>query len=150
MVGSCLRRRVRHVRDRKSTRLNSSHTVIYTLSYTTLFRSRTSLPRGLDVGLVAVAREDHDRDGGIMLAEAREACEPVELRHPHVEQDDVGIRLTHGGDDAAADRDLGHDLEILRGCERAPHRRQHEPVVVGHEYSKSAQTPQSFPWSRSR
>src|SRR5882672_8934839 len=25
--------------DRKSTRLNSSHTVIYTLSYTTLFRS---------------------------------------------------------------------------------------------------------------
>src|SRR5947207_600791 len=29
--------------DRKSTRLNSSHTVIYTLSYTTLFRSLTSL-----------------------------------------------------------------------------------------------------------
>src|SRR5476649_1650821 len=26
--------------DRKSTRLNSSHTVIYTLSYTTLFRSK--------------------------------------------------------------------------------------------------------------
>src|SRR5476649_2151552 len=28
--------------DRKSTRLNSSHTVIYTLSYTTLFRSQVA------------------------------------------------------------------------------------------------------------
>src|SRR5476649_2469434 len=39
-------------RDRKSTRLNSSHTVIYTLSHTTLFRSpdrsrqRHEVPRG--------------------------------------------------------------------------------------------------------
>src|SRR5476649_1039938 len=31
--------------DRKSTRLNSSHTVIYTLSYTTLFRSASSKSR---------------------------------------------------------------------------------------------------------
>src|SRR5476649_116138 len=34
-------------RDRKSTRLNSSHTVIYTLSYTTLFRSTSSSSTGL-------------------------------------------------------------------------------------------------------
>src|SRR5882672_3895993 len=37
--------------DRKSTRLNSSHTVIYTLPYTTLFRS---LPRSLETFLVHV------------------------------------------------------------------------------------------------
>ena len=30
-----------------------------------------------------------------MLAEARETREAVELRHPHVEEHDVGIRLAH-------------------------------------------------------
>ena len=67
-----------------------------------------------------------------MLAEAGEACEPVQLRHPHVENDEVWIRLANGREDAATDRDLGHDLEILRVCECAPDRHQHEPVVVGH------------------
>ena len=61
---------------------------------------------------------------------------------------DIGIRLAHDREDAAADRDLGHDLEILRIRERAPNRRQHEPVVVSNEYSKSAQPPQSFPSSQ--
>src|SRR5215204_4612612 len=38
--------------DRKSTRLNSSHTVIYTLSYTTLFRSIVQGPDHPNVGIV--------------------------------------------------------------------------------------------------
>src|ERR671916_625087 len=35
--------------DRKSTRLNSSHTEIYTFPYTTLFRSQTVLIGGLEL-----------------------------------------------------------------------------------------------------
>src|SRR5882672_9200655 len=67
---------VKTMRDRKSTRLNSSHTVIYTLSLQTLFRSRylhpparVNLPgawqaepvhAGLGI-VLHVRREDHAR-----------------------------------------------------------------------------------------
>ena len=80
-----------------------------------------------------------------MLAEPLEATETVELGHPHVEQHDVRLRLPHGRNDVAADRDLAHDLEVLRVCERAANRGQHEPMVVRNEYSKSVQPPPPFP-----
>src|SRR5882672_6942483 len=46
--------------DRKSTRLNSSHTVIYTLSYTTLFRSQSS---ALSLSGCLVQNQGDRRDG---------------------------------------------------------------------------------------
>src|SRR5476649_1924338 len=57
--------------DRKSTRLNSSHTVIYTLSYTTLFRSQ--LPSevitkpGLENAIAAVATSGGSTNGVLHL-----------------------------------------------------------------------------------
>ena len=108
---------------------------------------RTRLTRGLDLRLVAVAREDHDRDLRILLAEPLQAGEAVELGHPQVEQHDVRLRLANRRNDLAADRDLADDLEILRVRESAPDRGQHEPMVVRYEYSKCVQPPQSLLWA---
>src|SRR5476649_600428 len=49
--------------DRKSTRLNSSHTEIYTLSYTTLFRSRDRrVPRHRHVPVLLLLGNDVGAD----------------------------------------------------------------------------------------
>src|SRR5476649_1184214 len=58
--------------DRKSTRLNSSHTVIYTLSYTTLFRSVSEVEILFDQedGHVAAAAQKRD-DAADVLDDAR-------------------------------------------------------------------------------
>ena len=72
----------------------------------------------------------------MLLAETREAREAVELGHPEVEQDDVGLRFADGRNNLAADQDLAHDLEVRRLVERAPDRRLHQAVVVRDEYAE--------------
>src|SRR5882672_2476355 len=55
--------------DRKSTRLNSSHTVIYTLSYTTLFRS---------VGIAVAAHQRELPRPDLAAEPARHGAQPLQ------------------------------------------------------------------------
>ena len=69
-----------------------------------------------------------------MLGEAAGRLDPVELRHPHVHQDDVGQQPQRLVDAGAAVVGLADDLDVLLGVE---HRRQaaaDQRLVVDHQH----------------
>ena len=60
-----------------------------------------------------------------------QAREPVHVRHPDVEQHELGLRPAHEREDLRPGLRLADDLEVAVRLERAPDAVEDEPVVVG-------------------
>ena len=64
-----------------------------------------------------------------------QAGQPVHLRHPDVEDDQVRPRPLDDREDVGAVEGLADDLEAAVGFERVVDSGQHEPVVVCNDYA---------------
>ena len=53
------------------------------------------------------------------------------MRHPHVEQDEIGVRLAHEWEHLRPGLRLSDDLEATVGLERTLDPVEDEPMVVG-------------------
>ena len=59
---------------------------------------RTEIERSHHIGAVMIAGKDHDRDGGVAVAQLSEDLEPVAVRQSEVEQNERQVRVR--GDEA--------------------------------------------------
>ncbi len=91
---------------------------------------RLELARPGDRGGVEEGREDHDPHLGEPPPELLQADEPVHLRHPDVEQDDVGVGLRDDRQHLGAVDGLADDDDVLVGREVLAQREEDESMIV--------------------
>ena len=90
----------------------------------------TAAQRRLDELLRGRGGEHHHLHLRIALVDLVQACEPVHVRHPHVQQHEIGRRARDDRQHLGAVLGLAHDLEAAVGLERPANAVQHQPVII--------------------
>src|SRR5687767_3708744 len=78
----------------------------------------------------------------MLLPNPVEACQPVHLRHPDIEKNEVGIRSPDHWQDLTAAGRLAHDLHVVCLLEHESSRLEYQPMVIGDQNSKEPHLPQ--------
>ena len=87
----------------------------------------------LDVEVVLVGRDDEDAGGGGLAADVARGVEAVEVRHGHVEGDDIGLEFGRFLGAFASVGRLTDDGDVIFAFEDHDKRFAHHAVIVNNE-----------------
>src|SRR3954447_6008580 len=92
--------------------------------------ARARPPRPVDVLVEIGRRQDQDAALRVGGQDPARGLEPVQLRHPDVHQDHVGVLARGLGDRLEPVARLGHDLDVLLVAQQQPEAGPHHRLVV--------------------
>lgn len=91
-----------------------------------------------DIGATDLAADEEDVRGGVLVLDQTGGFEAIHDRHTDVQQQQIGLVKSHGGDRVAAIRGLSEDTAVGKVVEELPQLLEGGRVVVGQHDSRMA------------